>query len=93
MAWPTANEPFRQVLLNVSTQAIHMSNRAYSNIAADRPGYSLTKGAGTLAMQYIAQDIAPDNMQVVSFHPGVIFSQAWVSAGVGPDFLPFDDCK
>ncbi len=42
-------------------------------------------------MQYLAQEVEPEKMQVVSFHPGNVYTQGWVDVGVGPDFLPFDD--
>ncbi|KAK0719146.1 putative short-chain dehydrogenase [Lasiosphaeris hirsuta] len=81
-----------QFLINVSTQAINMSN-AHCDIplAAERPEYGLTKGAGTLAIQYVAQDVKPEDLQVVSIHPGVVYSQAWELAGAPPDMLAFDD--
>ena len=68
-----------------------MANAAYLPLAAERPEYALSKGAGTLAMQYVAQEVSPDRIQVVSFHPGIVYSGAWSSAGVAEDFIPFDD--
>jgi len=46
---------------------------------------------GTLAIQYVAQEVDPNDMQVVSFHPGVIYTEAWSNMGVLEDFIPFDD--
>jgi hypothetical protein len=30
-------------------------------------------------------------MQVISFHPGVLFGEGWVKAGITEDMLPFDN--
>ena len=62
-------------------------------ITAERPEYGMTKMAGTLAMQYIAQDANPDEMQVISYHPGSTYSESWQRFGIPEDFLPFDDSK
>ncbi len=56
-----------QAVINVSTGAIHDFV-----LAGAFPAYSLTKNAGTLAVQLIAKDVQPEDMQIVSFHPGLI---------------------
>lgn len=48
----------------------------WSTIAPDRPTYGLTKNAGTLLLQQIAKDVASDDMQVVSFHPGGVYTES-----------------
>jgi NAD(P)-dependent dehydrogenase (short-subunit alcohol dehydrogenase family) len=48
----------------------------------DRPAYSLTKMAGTLFFQLTAQSVAPEKMQVISIHPGTIYSDGWAKAGL-----------
>jgi hypothetical protein len=60
---------------------------------AIRPAYGLTKNAGTLLMQQIAKDVSPDVLQIVSFHPGLIYNAGWKKMGVKETDLPFDDCK
>ncbi|KAK1764254.1 putative short-chain dehydrogenase [Phialemonium atrogriseum] len=78
-------------LVNVSTQAINLFYDSQLPVAAERPAYSLTKNAGTLTAQLIANGASPDKLQVVSYHPGVIYSNAWKLAGAPADALPFDD--
>lgn len=75
----------------MSTQAINLFYDSQLPIAAERPAYSLTKNAGTLTAQLIANGAPPDKLQVVSYHPGVIYSNAWKLAGAPADALPFDD--
>ncbi|KAI1196821.1 hypothetical protein F5X97DRAFT_200997 [Nemania serpens] len=57
------------VLLNVSTFSIH-------NFEVNRatPSYGLTKNAAVLALQLIAQEVPASDMQVLSFHPGFIYT-------------------
>ncbi len=58
-----------QSVVNVSTGAIHDFV-----LAGAFPSYSLTKNAGTLGIQLIAKDVRPDDMQVVSFNPGLVWT-------------------
>ncbi|KAF9874615.1 short chain dehydrogenase [Colletotrichum karsti] len=73
-------------LLNVSTEAIH-------NIAKSGPwpSYSLTKNAGTMLLQQIAKDTPAEKMQVINFHPGVVYTDVFKQNGVPEDAVPFDD--
>ncbi|TRX93205.1 hypothetical protein FHL15_005784 [Xylaria flabelliformis] len=57
------------VLLNVSTFSIHNFE-----INKARPSYGLTKNGAALAMQLIAQEIPVSDMQILSFHPGFIYT-------------------
>lgn len=75
-----------QSLINISTMAIHEVTSAKSY-----PGYSTTKNAGTLTVQMIAQGVLPDDMQVLSFHPGVIYTASVANAGVPKDAYAWDD--
>ncbi|RFU33068.1 hypothetical protein B7463_g3263, partial [Scytalidium lignicola] len=59
----------QKFLVNVSTQAIHMTSHP----------------------ELIAQNIPPEKMQVISFHPGLIYGDGWKSMGLPPD--PFDNGK
>lgn len=72
----------------VTTAAIHALQNP---VIALRPSYSLTKASGTLAVQILANTITPDEMQIVSFHPGMIFGLGWTEMGVTEDMISFDD--
>lgn len=54
---------------------------------AQRPAYTLSKMAATLLFQVIAQNTPATKLQVISFHPGLIFNDNWKSMGLGPDFF------
>lgn len=61
-------------------------------IVAERPAYSLSKASGTLAIQLLANTIAPDTMQIVNFHPGVLYNEGWEKMGIAEDCgIPFDN--
>ncbi|KAI1372380.1 NAD(P)-binding protein [Hypoxylon crocopeplum] len=62
----------QKLLVNLSTMAI----QDWNNIVPEIPGYGLTKSAGTLLIQQIAKDTSPKDMQVISFHPGSILTEA-----------------
>ncbi|KAH7014436.1 uncharacterized protein B0I36DRAFT_389332 [Microdochium trichocladiopsis] len=53
------------------------------------PGYQLSKSAGTCAMQQVARDVPVAELQMVSMHPGVIFTEACEAAGYTRDTLPW----
>ena len=76
-----------QVLLNVSTAAIHDFK------LAPIPNDSLVKGSQTLMVQLIADEVDPNELQVVSFHPGTIFSETAEKAGLSRDSFPWDNGK
>ncbi|KAL8364665.1 hypothetical protein RB595_003783 [Gaeumannomyces hyphopodioides] len=85
-------KPFPKVLINVSTSAINMFEKTGNAFTSSLPSYGLTKSAGTMALQVVAGDSDPDEMRVVSFHPGVLHSQVWRDDfGMGPEDLPFDN--
>ncbi|KAF7524263.1 hypothetical protein G7054_g11475 [Neopestalotiopsis clavispora] len=75
-------------LVMVSTAAIHewAVNDPY-------PSYGLTKNAGALAMQLIAREVSPEEMQIVSFHPGAIFTDAAKRQGAREDMFNWIDGK
>lgn len=58
-----------------------------------RPVYGLTKSSGTLLIQQIAKDVTPDKLQIISFHPGLIYNAEWKRMGIKDTDLPFDDCE
>ncbi|KAK9343593.1 hypothetical protein V1522DRAFT_218672 [Lipomyces starkeyi] len=78
----------QKFLVNVSSQAIHMT--AHSGVAL-RPAYTLSKMAGTLLFQLIAQNVPPEKMQVLSFHPGLIYNDLWKSMGLPPEHFDNDE--
>ena len=54
-----------QVLLNVSSAA------AWDLVSCKPvPVYALTKNAGHMLLQQIAQDVPAEKLRIVSFHPG-----------------------
>ena len=74
--------------MNVSTCAIHDFE-----IAAQHPNYSASKSAGTILLQQVAKGVSADDMQVVSFHPGAIFTSAAKDAGHTETTMKWDDGK
>lgn len=54
-------------------------------------GYGATKNAGTMTVQMIARGVSPDDMQVLSFHPGVVFTESVEKAGVTKETFDWDD--
>lgn len=78
----------KKYLINVSSQVIHMT--AHAGVA-QRPAYTLSKMAATLLFQVIAQNTPVQKLQVVSFHPGLVFNDAWKAAGLTPDLFDSDE--
>ncbi|CAK7232382.1 hypothetical protein SCUCBS95973_008241 [Sporothrix curviconia] len=76
-----------KVLLNVTTAAIHMLQNP---VVLSRPSYSLTKSTATYALHQIADTVKPEQLQVLSFHPGMLFGEGWKAFGITEDMLPFD---
>ncbi|EHA51239.1 hypothetical protein MGG_09785 [Pyricularia oryzae 70-15] len=81
----TGNE--RRFLVNISSIAAYM----WSTMGPDRPTYGLTKNAGTALFQQIAKDTDPNNMQVVSFHPGGVLTESARTEGYAESGFDFDD--
>ena len=79
--------------MNVATQAINMLYESQLFLAAKRPVYGLTKNAGTMLIQQIAKDANPEELQIVSFHPGVLYSAEFKRMGLSESDMPFDDRK
>ncbi|KAK4444227.1 hypothetical protein QBC34DRAFT_475286 [Podospora aff. communis PSN243] len=77
----------QKYLVNVSTSAIHN----FETDAPVMPAYGLTKNAGTLLLQQIAKDVSPDEMQIVSFHPGGVMTELAKANGVSGDLYDWDD--
>lgn len=77
--------------MNVATQSIHAFEKSELHLAWQLPAYGLTKNAGALTIQQIASHTDPDKMQVVSFHPGLIYASGYELAGIPESALPFND--
>jgi NAD(P)-dependent dehydrogenase (short-subunit alcohol dehydrogenase family) len=77
-----------QYIVHVTTASIHGMQHP---LVAARPAYTLSKLAGTLFFQCVAQDFPHNRVQVVNFHPGLIYSDTWKSMGLDPEL--FDDGK
>ncbi|KAI0966580.1 NAD(P)-binding protein [Xylaria arbuscula] len=57
----------RLAIINVSTISAHEWGFSYDL-------YGLTKNSGTLVMQQVAKSVSPDDMQVFSLHPGIVYT-------------------
>lgn len=75
----------------MSTEAIFQLTKEDNMMSHVWSDYSFTKNAGTFAMQLIANFYEPEKLQVVSIHPGVIYSDAHRQADLPRTLLPFDD--
>jgi len=64
----------------------------WTTMGPERPTYGLTKLAGTALVQQIAKDLAPTDMQVVSFHPGGVLTESSRKLGAHENMgIVFDD--
>jgi hypothetical protein len=63
-------------------------------IVIPKPAYSLTKACGTLALSMVADDIAANEMQIIIFHPGLVYGVEAEKDGI-PEHgvFEFDDGK
>ncbi|KAL1840380.1 hypothetical protein VTJ49DRAFT_506 [Mycothermus thermophilus] len=76
----------KKYLINLSTSGIHN----YNAETAANPAYSLTKNAGTLAVQLVAKDTDPTALQIISFHPGGVLSESARNAGYDESTMDWD---
>ncbi|PLB54173.1 NAD(P)-binding protein [Aspergillus steynii IBT 23096] len=79
-----------RAIVNVASQVINMLYESQLFIAAKRPVYGMTKNAGAMLMQQIAKDTNPEELQIVSFHPGILYSDEFQRMGLSETDLPFD---
>ncbi|KAF5667148.1 short-chain alcohol dehydrogenase/reductase [Fusarium heterosporum] len=82
-----ANPSRKLVLLNLSTITIHATATAIPI-----PLYSTTKSAGTMMMQHIALTVPSSEMQVISFEPGLHFTESFARFA-DENSLEWDDIK
>ncbi|KAF2096851.1 putative short-chain dehydrogenase [Rhizodiscina lignyota] len=78
----------QKFLINVSTLSIHMTGHPG---VAIRPAYTLSKMTGTLLFQLIAQNVPREVMQVISFHPGTVYSGELKSMGLPREWFDSDE--
>jgi len=52
--------------------------------------YTFSKLTGTLFVQLLSIQVPIEELQVVSFHPGAIFSDGTRDMGLTEDVFPFD---
>ncbi|KPI40251.1 uncharacterized protein AB675_7699 [Cyphellophora attinorum] len=76
----------KKTIVNISTLCIYDFATP-----GTKPNYNLMKNAGTLAMQQIARDVPGEKTQIVSFHPGGVFTEASKAAGFTVDMWDWDD--
>ncbi|KAF2126489.1 NAD(P)-binding protein [Dothidotthia symphoricarpi CBS 119687] len=72
----------QKFILNISTASIHSTTEPEVKI---RPAYTLSKLSGTLLFQLLAQDHPHEEMQIISFHPGLIYNDYWKSLDLKPE--------
>ncbi|KAF4430521.1 Dehydrogenase reductase SDR family member 2 [Fusarium acutatum] len=66
------NPSRKLVLLNLSSIVIHDTK-----MSVPVPLYSVTKSAGTMMMQHIAMTVPSSEMQVISFEPGLHYTESF----------------
>ncbi|KAH8663748.1 putative short-chain dehydrogenase [Ilyonectria robusta] len=75
-----------KVLINLTSIAIHENK-----MTGAYPNYSASKSAGTMLMQQVAKDVNPDELQIISFHPGGIFTELAEQSGFKKEEAQWDD--
>lgn len=75
-------------IVNVTSGVIHTT---WNPIVHERPAYVLSKLSATALFQLIALSTPVEKLQIVSFHPGLIWGDGFKAMGLTPDL--FDDGK
>ncbi|KAK8079308.1 NADP(+)-dependent dehydrogenase [Apiospora phragmitis] len=77
----------------VTKYVVHLSSVAAHNFATAEKMlvYGLSKNAGALAMQLIAQDTKPEVMQIVTFNPGPVWTPGSSSIGIPKSAYDWND--
>jgi NAD(P)-dependent dehydrogenase (short-subunit alcohol dehydrogenase family) len=78
----------QQYLVYVSSVSVHDFT-----IGDEYLGYGLTKHSAQLGLQLMAQQNPPEKMQIVSYHPGAIFTESAIKQGWTEDSIPWDHGK
>ncbi|KAF2801216.1 NAD(P)-binding protein [Melanomma pulvis-pyrius CBS 109.77] len=77
----------QKFLVNVTSAAIHGQHHP---MIVNLAPYVLSKAAGTLFVQLLANQTPREELQVVTMHPGTIFADGYKNLGITEDMLPFD---
>ncbi|KAE8366885.1 hypothetical protein BDV27DRAFT_170419 [Aspergillus caelatus] len=80
------DEDRQKTLINLTSLAIHETQ-----LTGQYPSYGATKSAGTMLLQQIAKDVPAERLQIVSYHPGGIFTELAEQAGFNRDDPRWDD--
>ncbi|KAL2828083.1 hypothetical protein BJY01DRAFT_261639 [Aspergillus pseudoustus] len=73
-------------LINLSTMAIYNSDASPNNL-----NYGASKNAAALLLQMMARDVSADELQIVSYHPGPVLTQAARDRGYDENTFPWTD--
>ncbi|KAM0338005.1 hypothetical protein ACHAPU_011468 [Fusarium lateritium] len=84
--WEKTWDQFIHYIINISSGAIHDFGSP-----RDLSSYSLTKAAGTLLLQKLAQEKNPADTQIVSFHPGAVLTDQVRDKGLTESWMNWDD--
>ncbi|KAE8420009.1 hypothetical protein BDV36DRAFT_307306 [Aspergillus pseudocaelatus] len=80
------DEDRQKTLINLTSLAIHETQ-----LTGQYSSYGATKSAGTMLLQQIAKDVPAERLQIVSYHPGGIFTELAEQAGFNRDDPRWDD--
>jgi NAD(P)-dependent dehydrogenase (short-subunit alcohol dehydrogenase family) len=75
-----------QAIVHLSSAAIHENK-----LTGGQPSYGASKSAGTMLLQRIAKDVPPEELQIVSYHPGGVFTELGEQAGFKRDDPRWDE--
>ncbi|KAF4450421.1 hypothetical protein F53441_6420 [Fusarium austroafricanum] len=81
-------EERKHYIVNVSTGAIHDFGSP-----RDLSSYSLTKASGTLLLQKLADEKDSSRSQIISFHPGAVFTDQVREKGLTETSMNWDDAS
>jgi NAD(P)-dependent dehydrogenase (short-subunit alcohol dehydrogenase family) len=73
-----------QMLVNISTAAAHF------NPAGDHGIYGVSKASFAHMLQFLSDEVPVEQCQILSCHPGRIFTEGAVAAGYTKDSIPWD---
>lgn len=64
-----------------------------TKLTGNQPSYGASKSAGTMLLQRIAKDVSPDDLQILSYHPGGVYTELAERAGINRNDHQWDDGK
>ncbi|KAJ3524872.1 hypothetical protein NM208_g11878 [Fusarium decemcellulare] len=76
----------RKVLVSLSSLAIHNIQ-----LTSNQPSYGASKSAGTMLLQRIAKDVSPEDLQIISYHPGGVYTELAEQVGMSRDDPRWDE--